>query len=114
MPISNREGFTFIEVMVALAITSALLVILIASTNYHLKLVDQQRTSTIAMMLAKQTLEKAKKELKEEKGNYAEPYEDFSFETLIKESSYPTVYEVIARVQAKDKTVVLSEFVQKR
>lgn len=111
---SKREGFTFIEVMVALAITSALLVILIATMNYHLQLIDEQRTSTIAMLLAKETLEKAKKELKQEKGNFAEPYEGFSFETIIEESPYPSVYEVIAKVQAKDKTVVLSEFVQKR
>ncbi len=112
--INTSSGFTFLEVMVALAITAGLLVTVIGTLNYHLGLVENQREITIAAMLAKEKLMALKKDPRQEKGTFSEPYERFGFETTVKESNYPFVYEIAVRITSNRELIILSELVQKR
>jgi prepilin-type N-terminal cleavage/methylation domain-containing protein len=48
---SRRDGFTLLEVLIAIAIVGSLLVTLIYTLNYHLGLAERQKTITIATLL---------------------------------------------------------------
>lgn len=110
----HKKGFTFIEIMVALAIVSTLLIVVIGSLNYHLGLLDKQKTSTIATILAKEKLRDIKKSLKEERGSFPEPNNSFTFDAQIKGSDYPNMLEITVRVANDREKVVISELVEKR
>ena len=53
----SSGGFTFIEVMVALAIISGVMITLIASLNFHLGYMDSSAGAVTASMLAREKLE---------------------------------------------------------
>lgn len=55
--LSRAKGFTFIEVMVALAILSGVIVTVITTLNYHLTVVERLRKTTYAAMLARVKIE---------------------------------------------------------
>ncbi len=52
----DENGFTFIEVMVAMAIISGVIVTLITSLNLHMGYVDSSTSSVKAVMLASEKL----------------------------------------------------------
>ena len=45
---SRDNGFTLLEILIALAIVGGLLVTVIASLNYHLGIVERHETITVA------------------------------------------------------------------
>ncbi|MEK7773476.1 MAG: prepilin-type N-terminal cleavage/methylation domain-containing protein [Deltaproteobacteria bacterium] len=55
--LSRVKGFTFIEVMVALAILSGVIVTVVTTINYHLTVVERLRKTTYAAMLARVKIE---------------------------------------------------------
>ena len=80
-------GFTFIEVMVALAITAGVVVLLVVSFNYHLGGASRSREDVIVAALGAQKLERIKLEgIVEREGDFGEGYEGFSW-TLLEEDS---------------------------
>lgn len=110
----HKEGFTFIEIIVCLAIVSSLIVVVISSLNYHVDLLDRQRTMTIAYLLAKEKIRELKKDLKVQKGNFPEPNQSFVFEAQIKESDYPSMLEITVKVSKDKETALLSELIEKK
>ena len=52
----DKNGFTFIEVMIAMAIISGVVVTLITSLNLHLGYVDSSTSSVKAVMLGSEKL----------------------------------------------------------
>lgn len=111
---SDHRGFTLIEIMVALAIIAGLLTTLIGVMNYHISLLDRQRTVTLAAFGAKEKLFMLKKTMRTEKGIFSGPLEGFSFETSLKESDYPAIYELSVVVTNGKEEFILSELIQKR
>ena len=53
VPHGGLSGFTLLEVMIALAIAGGALVVLLYSISFHLNLVGDQRTRTVAAMLCR-------------------------------------------------------------
>lgn len=51
------KGFTLLEIMVALAILSGVVITILTSLNYHLKAVDRIKAITTATLLAKEKVE---------------------------------------------------------
>ena len=109
----GRNGFTLLEVLVALAIISGLLVTLIYTVNYQLGIVGRQETVTIATLLAKSTLTELEKKPESKKGQFDSPYEAYTYETAIKDSPYPGVNEITVLVSAGQEEVKLNEFIFK-
>jgi general secretion pathway protein I len=107
------QGFTYIEIMVALAIIAGLLVTVISVMNYHIGLVERQRTATIATLVAKEKLTALKKTKMADRGLLSAPLEGFNFESSIKDSPYPSIYEVSVMITNNREEFVLSELVQK-
>jgi general secretion pathway protein I len=104
-------GFTFLEVLIALAIVGGLLVTVIYTLNYHLGIVERHETITIATLLAKEKMADLEKDPVEEKGNFEDPYKNYSYETFVKAAPYPGIAEIIVVVKAGKEEIKLNEFI---
>jgi general secretion pathway protein I len=111
--IRRKCGFTLLEVLIALAVIGALLVTLIHTLNYHLSLVEKQETITVATLLAKSKMADMEKKPEENKASFNSPYERYSYETVIEESPYYGIAELIVTVRSGNDEVRLNEFVFK-
>jgi general secretion pathway protein I len=110
---SRRDGFTLLEVLIALAIVGGLLVTLIYTLNYHLSIIERQETITVSTLLAKNKIVELEKSRENKKGVFDAPYDGYSYETFIKESPYIGISEIIVVVKAGKEEVKLNEFVFK-
>lgn len=108
-----RNGFTLLEIMIALAVIGALLVTVIHTLNYHLGLVEKQESVTVATLLAKTTMAEMKKLRAEKKGFFEKPYGSYAYETYLKDSPYPGIAEIVVVVKSGKEEVTLNEFVFK-
>lgn len=111
--IRRKNGFTLLEVLIALAVIGSLLVTLIYTLNYHLSLVAKQETITVATLLAKNKMAATAKSPVENKGSFDSPYERYSYETFVKDSPYSGIAEVVVIVRSGNDEVMLNEFVFK-
>jgi general secretion pathway protein I len=109
----GESGFTLLEVLIALAIVGGLLVTLIYTLNYQLTLVERQEAVTLATLLAKSKMADMEKNPDSRKGFFEAPYENYAYETSVKESPYIGISEIIVVVKAGKEEVKLNEFVFK-
>ena len=58
--LKSHDGFTLLEIMVAVAVLSGLIITIIISLNYHLSIVDMDKDATIATLLAREKMEEIK------------------------------------------------------
>ena len=108
-----ENGFTLLEVLVALAITGGLLVTLIYTLNYQLGLVARQEAVTVATLLAKGKMADMEKSPGNQKGVFEAPYDGYEYETFVKESPYAGISEIVVVVKTDREEVKLNEFVFK-
>ena len=108
-----RRGFTLLEVLVALAIISGLLITLIYTVNYQLGIVERQETVTVATLLAKSALTELEKKPESKKGKFESPYEAYTFETAVKDSPYPGVNEITVIVTSGKEEVRFNQYLYK-
>jgi len=106
-------GFTLLEILIALAIVSGLLVTLIYTINYQLGLIDRQETITTATLLAKSKLNDLERKPENVKGKFDPPYDRYAFETFVKESPYIGISEIIVVIKSGNEEVKLNEFIFK-
>ncbi len=111
--LNTERGFTLLEVMISLAIVGGLLVTLIYTLNYHLGIAEQHRNTTISISLAKEKMYAMEKKPVTEKGRFPEPYPGFTYETGIKDSSFPGMSEVSVIVTDGKEQIKLSELIRK-
>jgi general secretion pathway protein I len=109
----TKKGFTLLEVLIALAIVGGLLVTLIYTLNYHLGIVERHETITVATLLAKEKINDLETTPVNEKGVFDAPYDKYTYETSVKDSSYPGISEIIVVVRSGKEEVKLNEFVFK-
>jgi general secretion pathway protein I len=93
-----HDGFTLLEVMIALAVVGGLLVTLIYTLNYHLGIAERHETLTIASMLAKDKAIETEKNPAETKGRFPEPYAEYSFSTAVKDTKFSGLSEISVTV----------------
>lgn len=95
---SDRSGFTLLEVLVALAILSISLVVLLGLRNQDVNLVHATRHLTVATALAKMKMVEAGlegfPELGEADGEFGEGYSDFHWHRVISSTPFDYVREV--------------------
>lgn len=109
--LSCGRGFTLLEILIALAIVGGLLVTVISTLNYHLGIVGRHETITVATFLAKEKMADLEKNPIQEKGTFEDPYENYTYETFVKDSPYTGISEIIVAVRTGDEEVKLNEFV---
>lgn len=107
------EGFTLLEVLIALAIVGSLLVTVIYTLNYHLGIVGRHEAITVATLLAKKKMADLEKNPINEKGDFDNPYKNYAYETLVKDSPYAGISEIIVIVKTGNEEVKLNEFIFK-
>jgi general secretion pathway protein I len=107
----RQKGFTLLEVLIALAIVGGLLVTLISTLNYHLKVVERQETVTVATLLAKNKMTSLETKPESTKGVFDAPYNGYTYETFLKESPYVGISEIGVIVKTGNEEVRLNEFV---
>jgi len=109
----SGAGFTLVEVMISLAIIAGLLITLIYTLNYQLGIADRQGVITVSTGLAKAKMYEIEKNPSVSKGDFPEPYSAFSYETSVKDSSFPGMSELAVIVRKGKEEVTLSELVRK-
>lgn len=109
-----RRGFTLLEVMISLAVVGGLLVTLIYTLNYHLGIAERHGVVTAATSLAKEKMYDMENSPSSNSGKFPEPYADFSFETGVKDSSFPGMSEIAVVVRSGKEEVRLSELIRKK
>ncbi len=95
---SERSGFTLLEVLVALAILSIALVVLLGLRNQDVNLVDATRHLTVATALARMKMVETDLEgfpgLGEADGEFGEGYSDFHWHRVVSSTPFDYVREV--------------------
>lgn len=112
-PVAARAGFTLLEVMISLAVVGGLLVTLIYTLNYHLGIAERHRVVTTSASLAKEKMYEMEKKPLAGKGQFPEPYSGFSYETNIRDSSFPGMTEISVTVTNGKEEIALSELIRK-
>jgi len=93
------RGFTLLEVMVALAIMSGVIMTVISSFNYHLSLVSRDREETIAVLLARAKLDDPDfKAAEPTKGTFAPDWPGINWEAKMAPYTIPGVNRVTVTV----------------
>lgn len=95
---SERSGFTLLEVLVALAILSIALVVLLGLRNRDVALVDATRHLTVATALARMKVVEVGlegfPELGEAAGEFGEGYPEFHWQRVVSSTPFDYVREV--------------------
>lgn len=112
MRTKTREGFTLLEVMIALAIAGGLLVVLLYSISFHLSLVGTQEAETVSTLLCKQKLDDLKDKPIAGEGAFPDPYSAYKYKTTVTPSAYDGLTVLGASVQSGPAEVTLREVVR--
>jgi len=108
----EQNGFTLLEVMIALAIIGGLLVTLIYSLNYHLGIAERHEFLTIGTMLAKNKIVEVEQDPLSSEGPFPEPFSSYRYKAEIKESSFPGISEIDVLVSRGSDTVEFTQLIE--
>jgi general secretion pathway protein I len=93
------KGFTLLEIMIALAIMTGVVLTVISSFNYHLSVVSREKEETIAVLLARAKLEDPGfKELREKKGTFAPDHPEMTWQADTTPTELPGLNKVVMTV----------------
>jgi prepilin-type N-terminal cleavage/methylation domain-containing protein len=112
---SSKDGFTFLEVMIALAIVGIAVIAIFNTVNYHADIAYEHTITTKMLLLAKEKL--AEMEMKPENKKGSIPETDFSYETIVAyindsdSEEKQSILEVKAVIKGQGKEVELSQLI---
>jgi general secretion pathway protein I len=93
----EREGFTLLEVMVALSIVASVLVPLLVSQSEGISIQDETKFRTTAALLAQKKISeievKGKDDLTADYGDFGDDFPDYFWEINIQDLSFPEIDE---------------------
>lgn len=78
---SPKGGFTFLEVMIALAIAGIAIIAVFNTVNYHADVASEHILTTRMLLAAKEKLAEMEKTPEQQKGSI--PETDFTYETTV-------------------------------
>jgi hypothetical protein len=78
-----------------------------------LALAERQEIITVATLLAKNEMTDMEKKPESKKGAFEAPYDNYNYETSVKESPYIGISEIVVVVKAGKEEVKLNEFIFK-
>lgn len=100
--LKNSRGFTLLEIMIALAIVSGLLVTLIYTLNYNLGIAGRHEFVTVATFLARNKLAEVEAAPANGEGSFPEPNAEYQFRSEVKKYPFPGISQISVTVK-KDK-----------
>ncbi len=112
----NNFGFTLLEIMIAIAIMSLVIVSALSIVNYNLSVVSREITDAELSILGRNKL--AEMELdsfkeKEGSGDFSPNRPDVTWKSELGESSYIYLQKIIIKVKQNDREVVLERYILK-
>jgi prepilin-type N-terminal cleavage/methylation domain-containing protein len=107
---NRKEGFTLLEIMIALAIIGLTLMTVLHTANYHADLSNENTMVTQMTQLAKEKLFELEENLTSSSGSAGDS--GFTFENVVSETDIPGIIALKTTVKAKGKEVVLNELVR--
>lgn len=111
----SQKGFTFLEVMIALAIVGIAVIAIFNTVNYHADVAYDHTITTNMLLLAKGKLAEMEMNPENQKGSI--PETDFSYETTVAyindadSEEKQSILEVKAVIKGQGKEVELSQLV---
>ncbi|MDA8091706.1 MAG: prepilin-type N-terminal cleavage/methylation domain-containing protein [Nitrospiraceae bacterium] len=109
----SSNGFSLLEVLIAIAIVGILLVSIINLVNYHISVIDRYQTLSVASMLGKEKLNEMKTAPKKEEGSFPEPYQDYTYKSDIVNGPLPFLNELVLTVSKGRDETDLKMFISK-
>ncbi|MDA8082954.1 MAG: type II secretion system protein [Nitrospiraceae bacterium] len=106
------SGFTLLEIMIALAIVSGLLVTLIYTLNYNLGIAQRHEFVTVATILGRNKLTELKDTPVSSEGNFPDPNADYRFRAEVKPFTFPGISEISVTVTSGTEELKLSRLVE--
>jgi general secretion pathway protein I len=119
---SQRNGFTLLEIMIALAIVSIAMVSLLALANRSIEVHDRLQRITVATLLAQQKMAETEVNASngslrssENQGVFSDPYAAYRWEIVYADTPLPSVRMVTVTVlwgdAERNEMVDLSSFI---
>lgn len=104
----SKNGFTLLEVVVALAIIATVLVTLLGTHLMSLNLAHKNQEQTLIAMLARQKLEEIRvtpfDSLNNDSGDFSPEYPNFSWEISVEEAEIKNLKNVKLTIALPEKT----------
>lgn len=100
-----RDGFTLLEVMVALAIMATVIITVLGSVNYHLGIIAAERDSSELTILARYRITELEAESKQgglkekSQGTFAPGHPELNWTAELVSTQLPTLQKLVVRVQ---------------
>ncbi|MFO0753335.1 MAG: type II secretion system protein [Thermodesulfovibrionales bacterium] len=104
-----RDGFTLLEIMIALAVIGGLLATLLFTLQYHLGIAGRHEFLTVATLLAKEKMAEVEKGAMETKGDFAGPYSGYGFRVEKGDAPFPGLQELSVIVSNGSEQVRITE-----
>ena len=96
-----RQGFTLLEVMVALAIMAGVVLTVLGAVNYHLGIIANERDSTALTILARAKMAELEQEPIQAKseGSFAPAHPELKWQTELLPTKLPVLQKLVVRVR---------------
>jgi len=107
----NNNGFSLLEVFLALAIGAGLLMSVVSVVNTHLKVISSREQRDELQAMAGNVFELIKKKAVPYQGLLAEPFRDHAYETEIVSAPYQGVKVLTMKISGVKEEFILSEYV---
>ncbi len=97
-PASGTEGFTLLEVMVALLIIATSFVVLLHTRNQSIITADYAKQATVAALLASEKMSEVEQgefpDTGEESSTFGDDYPEYRWRTSVSDTAYENIREV--------------------
>lgn len=110
--LQKKNGFTLLEVMIALAIIGIALTVILHTVNYHVDVMQENTLTTMMYQTAKEKMYDLKKTLINSKGTVEST--GLTYENLVFKSKDFNIIELKTVVRARNNEVSLNAFVIKK
>jgi len=109
----KEEGFTLLEVMVALSVIAIVLVSLLVSQSHSISLQDEAKFSTTAAMLAQKKISeieaKNRDDFMSDSGDFGDDFPNYFWEIKIQDVSFPEAEEFTKYLKQIDLNIYRGE-----
>ncbi len=106
------EGFTLLEVLIAVAILAGAVVTILFSLNYHLDLLQRQAFLTEATEFAKELFEEISEGAIPPDGEAR--YSNLHYRVLLQEGTLTGIYMVVLEVEKGSDTIIMKRLIGRK
>ncbi len=110
--LKSSQGFTLLEIMIALAIVSGLLVTLIYTLNYNLGIAGRHEFVTVASFLARNKLAEVAIAPADGDGSFPEPHAEYQFHSEVKQYPFPGISQISVTVKRDKEEIRYSRLIE--